>query len=133
MSEFEDKLGAILNNPDAMGQIANLAKSFGSGGGAAVAAETPEAPDCSAEAPPAGGDLFAALGNLDPRIIQTAMKLFTEYSTGDEKKVALLSALRPFVKEERYAKVDRAIQVAKLSRMIRLGLELFKKEETDDV
>ncbi|MEG1578026.1 MAG: hypothetical protein RRY64_00070 [Oscillospiraceae bacterium] len=133
MSEFEDKLGAILNNPDAMGQIANLAKSFGSGGGAAVPADMSESPEASAEVPTAGSDLFSALGSLDPRIIQTAMKLFTEYSTGDEKKVALLSALRPFVKEERYAKVDRAIQVAKLSRMIRMGLELFKKEETDDV
>ncbi|MEG2138488.1 MAG: hypothetical protein RRY64_07485 [Oscillospiraceae bacterium] len=130
MSEFEDKLGAILNNPDAMGQIASLAKSFG--GGAApsdVSAPADETPPPSA----ADGDLFAALGSLDPRIIQTAMKLFTEYSTGDEKKVALLSALRPFVKEERYAKVDRAIQVAKLSRMIRMGLELFKKEEPEDV
>ena len=39
----------------------------------------------------------------------------------------LLAALRPFVKEERFAKVDRAIQVAKLSRVIRVAFQLFKE------
>lgn len=131
MSEFEDKLGAILSNPDAMGQIMSLAQSLGGGQGDRQPDSSPEG-----DAPPpssGGGDLLSSLGNLDPRILQAGMKLFSEYNTGDNRNAALLAALRPFVKESRYAKVDRAVQVAKLSRIIRVALEFFKKEGGSDV
>ena len=63
------------------------------------------------------------------------MGLLSEYNSTDERKVALLAALRPFVKEERYAKVDKAVQIARLSRVIRAAFQLFKKsgEEEADV
>ena len=44
---------------------------------------------------------------------------------------ALLAALRPYVREERYAKLDKAIQIAKLSRLIRSGLDLFRARKED--
>ena len=50
---------------------------------------------------------------------------------GDDKRTALLEALRPFVREERYAKLDKAIQIAKLSRLIRSGLDLFRARKED--
>ncbi|MEG2421099.1 MAG: hypothetical protein RSB55_06080 [Oscillospiraceae bacterium] len=136
MSDFEEKLGALLGNSDAMGKIMSMASSLGGSEDVppATDAQVPAAaaddfqPPPSADAP-LGGDLFSALGSLDPRILQTAMRLFSEYNATDDRKAALLTALRPFVREKRYAKVDRAIQVAKLSRVIRIGLELFKKEE----
>ena len=59
------------------------------------------------------------------------MTLFSEYSATDDRKIALLAALKPFLKEERYAKMDRAIQIAKLSRVIRVAFQLFKKEGQD--
>ena len=33
MSDFEEKLNSILSNPEAMGQIMNLAQSLNPGGG----------------------------------------------------------------------------------------------------
>lgn len=74
-----------------------------------------------------GGNPLSALGDLDPRLIQTGMRLLSEMNRTDDRKTALLTALRPFVKESRYAKVDRAIQIAKLSRVIRVALTLFKE------
>ena len=70
---------------------------------------------------------LAALGDLDPRVLQAGMRLLSELGSTDDRKTALLTALRPFVKEERFAKVDRAIQVAKLSRVIRVAFQLFKE------
>jgi len=49
-----------------------------------------------------------------------------EYRSEDDGRIALLNALRPFVKEKRYAKVDKAIQIARLSRLIRVALDVFK-------
>lgn len=169
MAELEEKLNAILGNPEAMGQIVSIAKALTgeSGeeppapqeGGSGTAEYSPVEPPVEAASGPApsqdgggpdwgsimallsgfsgGGNGSAgdaasnplgALGNLDPRLIQTAVTLFSEYSATDDRKIALLAALKPFLKEERYAKMDRAIQIAKLSRVIRVAFQLFKKE-----
>ena len=71
--------------------------------------------------------MLGALGNLDAGTLSAAASLIGQFSNdGDDKRTALLTALRPFVKEERYAKLDKAIQIAKLSRLIRSGLDLFR-------
>lgn len=133
MSDFEDKLGAILSNQDAMSQIMSLAQSLGGGAKQTApppieaSAETPAQPtDPGAGPSPGGGDLFSALGNLDPRLISMAMRLMSEYNSNDDDRAALLSALRPFVKAERYAKLDKAMQISKLTRVIRIALDSFK-------
>ena len=51
-----------------------------------------------------------------------------ELGQEDDRRTALLSALRPFVKKERYAKLDRAIQIARLSRVIRTAFRFFQEE-----
>ena len=170
MAEFDEKLSAILGDPEAMGQIVSIAKALtdGMGSGEPPAGEAPSsqpvpappageaAPGPPQEAQPAppppaqgsagpdwsavmgllsglsggGGGAAAnplgALGDLDPRLIQTAVRLFSEYSATDDRKIALLTAIKPFLKEERYAKVDKAVQIAKLSRVIRVAFQLFK-------
>ena len=73
------------------------------------------------------GNPFAMLENIDPRMLQLGMRIFSEYNRTDDKKTALLLALRPFVKEERYAKVDRAVQIARLSRVIRVAFDVFRE------
>ena len=51
MSDFEEKLNAILSNPESMGQIMNLAQSLNLGGGGEPSGEGgPAAPQ--PEAPP---------------------------------------------------------------------------------
>lgn len=119
MSELEEKLGAILSNQDAMSQIMALAKSLGGGGTAEP--PPPAAPALEPAAPaPAGG-------GIDPRLLSMAAKLAGAYSdAGDDRRVALLAALRPFVKEERHAKLDKAIQIARLTRVVRTALDSFR-------
>ena len=145
MSELEDKLNTILGDPQAMGQIMALAQSLGSGKD-----QQPEAPppqDRRDEPPPPSGqaaappDLSALLGSLtgegggglDPRLLTLGARIMSEYNADDGGRTALLQALRPFVKERRYAKLDRAIQIAKLSRPIRVALEVLRGGGQDHV
>ena len=132
MSEFEDKLQSILGNPQAMDQIMSIARSISGN------PPTQEGPDPSEELFPQtiqtasnSNDPFSLLNELDPRLLQIGMRLLSEYNSNDNKTAALLCALQPFVREERYAKVDKAIQIAKLSRLIRIALESFRKGDAD--
>lgn len=145
MSELEEKLENILGNPQAMAQIMSLAQSLNQGGSAtpagdgaqaqettsadasppASATPTPPQPPASARVPEGG--LGGLLGGLDPNMLSAAAGLLGQFNGGDDdRRVALLTALRPFVREQRYARLDKAIQIAKLSRLIRSGLDLFR-------
>lgn len=146
MSELEEKLENILGNPQAMAQIMSLAQSL-NGGGSPPPAGTGEPSSAQEQASPAPapapsppppasggagdglGGLLGGLGSLDPKLLSAAAGLLGQFNSGgDDQRVALLTALRPFVKEQRYAKLDKAIQIAKLSRLIRSGLELFRAQ-----
>ena len=169
MADLEEKLNAILGNPEAMGQIMSIARSLSDAGDSAGDAQRSgqdaqaaeqsssgahdgdaggQAPDSDAvaallsgltgqsspEGQSGGGDSpLSVLGSLDPKLIQIALQLFSAYSAEDDRRTALLSALKPFLKEERQAKLEKAIQIAKLSRVIRVAFQVFKKEggETD--
>lgn len=123
MNDLEDKLGAILSNQDAMSQIMALAKSLGGGSGD----ETPPSAAPSLEPPENTSAATSAAGGLDPRLLSMAAKLAGAYSdAGDDRRVALLTALGPFVKEERQAKLNKAIQIARLTRVVRIALDSFR-------
>ena len=130
MSGLEEKLEGILSNPKAMEQIMSLAQSLGKSSvqSQPPASDTQSQPE--QEPPPASepsdSGLLDTLSQIDPRLISGAFQLMSQYQNNDDGRVALLNALRPFVKEKRYAKLDKAIQIAKLSRLIRMGLELLR-------
>lgn len=152
MSELEEKLNAILGDPQAMGQIMSLAQSLGGGGSSqpspppppadatpAASAPSTAAPDLSALLSGLAGGLSgnsqgnspgnaagSAFSGLDPRLFALAGKVMSEYQSNDDGRAALLQALRPFVREKRYAKLDKAIQIARLSRVIRIAFDVFK-------
>ena len=149
MSELEEKLENILGNPQAMAQIMALAQSLNQGGSAANdrdgSQSQPQEPDAAgpatpfpAAAPPQpaapAGTPAVGLGNLlgglDPNMLSAAAGLLGQFNGGDDdRRVALLTALRPFVREQRYARLDKAIQIARLSRLIRSGLDLFRAKK----
>lgn len=133
MAEWEEKLEGILSNPQAMEQIMALAKSLEGG----TTSDSPQPSSAPAPATPSTpsdlSGLLGSVGQLDPKILSTAAKLFTQMGRQDDRRTALLQALRPFVKPERYAKLDKAIQIAKLSVLIRSGIELFRAKEDDHV
>ena len=138
MAGLEEQLDHILSDPAAMGQIAALAKSLGLGGGAAGETSAP-APPAPTEGPaPAEGQAAPAAApagpQLDPRLLRLGSRLLAEYQRPDQKGAALLAALRPFVKPARYARLDRAIQIARLSRVIRVAMTALREGgETGDV
>ena len=140
MGEFEEKLNSILGDKEAMGQIMALAQSLGKPAPPAPKPEEetrePGWERTGAPAPEsgAGGDPLSMLGSLDPRMVQMGMRLLKEYRTGDDRNAALLAALRPFLRKERYARLDRAIQIARLSRVLRVAFQsLGGKEEGEGV
>lgn len=143
MSEFEDKLNAILSNPEAMGQIMNLAQSLGNtqaqqtnSSTIVTSSETPpeESENNAGEtaSAPFANNSFSMLGNLDPRLIHLASQLMTAYQSNDDNRAALLTALRPFVKPERYAKLEQAIRISKMTRVIRIALDSFRTRDGGD-
>lgn len=122
MAEWEEKLGAILNNPQAMSQIMSIAQSLGGKGGEEPTQEA--VPENVQAEPDQGG-----LDGLDPRLMEMGLRAMAAYQDGDDRRGALLRALRPFVKPQRYAKVDKAIQIARLSKVVRAALEGLKGGE----
>lgn len=136
MSDFEEKLNAVLSNPDAMSQIMNLAQSLnlggGSGGEGGASEGTKDSPGPPPEGGPGGGpvpgdlpDLGKLLGGIDPAMLQRLAPLMGELSGGggNDERMQLLYALRPFLKPERRDKVERAARAAKL---IRVGEKLLQ-------
>ena len=97
MSEMEEKLNALLSNPQLMQQIASMAQAMGS-----------QAPQQPPEQTP------SAMPALDPRLLQTVAQ--TMGQTGiDSNQKALLHALSPYLSTNRVQKLERAMQAARLA------------------
>lgn len=133
MAEFDEKLNAILSDPQAMRQIMSIAQALG--GSEEEKAAEKSASEAQSDRPAGtapkidAASLLSPLENLDPKLVQAALRLFSEYYATDSRKTALLSALLPFLKEERYEKVDKAVQITKLSRVVRVAFQLLKGGE----
>ena len=92
MEGMEEKLGAILGNPQMMQQIMALAQSMGS--------QSPEPP------PKQDGP--------DAAMMQKMMAAF-QCSAVDAHQQALLSALDPYLTRDRISRLERAMRAAKLA------------------
>lgn len=194
-NNFGEKLGAILNNPQAMEQIMAIARSLG---GAEATQDPPVSAPNSAQLPPssdpnsaqittgfgpnspsngnsfgqnspsdgggfgsnsagggfgqnssAGGGGFgqeagqgsspasapfspaldSGFSGVDPKLMAAAMRALEAYRDPHNRQAALLGALKPFLKPQRQAKVEKAVQIAKLSKMVRSALEGWKGGE----
>ena len=132
MGEFEEKLMAFLPNPPARALVMTLAPSLNLGGEGGTSGGTGE----DAAPPPGGGGaggpgdlsglsgLGDLLGQIDPKMVQRLLPLLGEAAGGggNDERMQLLYALRPFLKPERRDKVERAVKVA---RLIRVGKKLL--------
>lgn len=92
MEGMEEKLGAILGNPQMMQQIMSLAQNLGS-------------PPPPAQEKPQGPD---------PAMVQQMMTL-VQGSGIDQNQRALLRALDPYLTRERISRLERAMRAAKLA------------------
>ncbi len=123
MNDFEGKLDQILNDPQTMSQIITFAQSLG-----APSQQHPKETQDTASSPQYGEST-----PLDSKLLSGIAALFGQYQSGTDDRVVLLNALRPFLKKERYPKLDQVVQIAKLSGIARLALELFRAKEDVDV
>ena len=113
MSEFEDKINAILGNPAEMEKITKLAAQIMGGGGAA--SSPPEAPQQPPKEKPQetpGLDL----GGLDPELFGKIGRLLSQTSGGSDK-TALLRAMGPYLSQDRREKMEKAMRFAKIAKL----------------
>ena len=99
MSEMEDKLGAILGNPDMMQQIMSMAQALGGSG-------PPPDPEPQI-APP-------EFPNIDPTLLRTIAGV-AKNSRVDENQQHLLAALCPYMSQAKVRKLEKAMRAAKLA------------------
>lgn len=128
MADFEEALNSLLADPDAMGQIMDLAGKLGLGSEGA-GSPGPDPSPSAQEAPPEppgpppllGADQLGQMGKL--------LALFQTSRQTDQEADALLAALRPYLRPDRQRKLDRACQLAGLSRAARQAYRLWKEGE----
>ena len=120
MSELEEKLNALLSDPNSMAQVMQMAQQLSGAMGEQKAAAPPPPPSPPVQQPVP--DLGAALGGLDPKLLGKLLPLAGELGTENSAAMQLLNALRPFLKEEKQGKIQRA---ARLARLIHVGKKLL--------
>lgn len=102
MDGMEDKLGAILNNPQMMQQIMSMAQSLSG------TQEEPK-PQIQDPSPP-------SIPDFDPAMLQKFMGLAGHMGVDPNQK-ALLGALTPYLSGGRVQKLEKAMRAAKLASL----------------
>lgn len=111
MSEMEEKLGAILNDPNMMQQIMALAQSMGQSQPAREPAEKMVPEPVEPQQAPA----------FDPAMLQRISSLAGK--TGiDKNQQTLLRALRPYLSSGRITKLEKAMRAARVAQMAGLAI-----------
>lgn len=98
MSELEEKLNALMSNPQLMQQIAALAQNM---------------PQPSQDIPPQESSQHS-LPSLEPQQLQAIAQVF-QHSGVDQNQQALLQALSPYLSSTRIHKLERAMRAAKMA------------------
>ena len=101
MSEFDETLHSVLSNPEAMDQIMALAQSLS--GGTGKEREPLEEAD-------------------EPQTICEGKTLADQVMGSNDPGTELLHALGPYLKEERRKRLDRALELARTTRLIRTAV-----------
>ena len=122
MDDMESKLNAMLNDPAAMSRILQMAQQL-SGSTAQPGAPPPPPKNDSPPPPPQGG-------GFDPALLVRFLPLVQELQHSNTQTMQLLYALRPFLKEEKQPKVERA---AKLAHLICVGKRFLTEGGLDIV
>lgn len=98
MSELEEKLGTVLNNPQMMQQILSMAQSLGN-------SQQNSPPEPAREEPT---PIF------DPGLIQKLAGMAAQGNV-DTDQQALLQALSPYLSRQRVGKLERAMRAARMA------------------
>lgn len=113
MDDVNEKLNALLSDPSSMAQIMQLAQQLSGSMGGDTAQPAAVSPAASPSPPPP-----APLPAIDPQVIAKYLPLLQELTRDTSQTTQLLYALRPFLKDGKQNKVERA---ARLARLITIG------------
>lgn len=98
MDDMQQKLDAILGNPEMMSQLMQMAQSLGS----------PTQPPPMPEPAP--------IPAIDPGMLQKVLGI-AQQSGIDGDQQGLLQGLSPYLSHDRIAKLEKAMRAAKLARL----------------
>lgn len=101
MAGLEEQLGAILNNPQMMSSLMQMAQSLG--------ASQPPQPEA-----PQNQNPIADLG-IDIGLLQK-IGAMAQSSNIDAQQKNLLSALTPYLHQDRISRLEKAMRAARLAR-----------------
>lgn len=109
MGDFENKLNDLLKSPESLEQIMNLARSLSGAEAENTEKEVKqESPKSQSNADPATG--------FDPKLMGMLGSALKEFGVPSDN-AALISAIKPYLKQDRRDKVEKAIQIAKLAKI----------------
>lgn len=133
MDDLNQQINQILSDPQSMQQIQNMAAALGLGAPKnepppAPQNKPPNTPDLSALLAGLGGgsspapELTGGLGGLSPQLLQTVGKLAPLLSQANQEddSTRLLRALRPLLSAARQQKLDEAIKILQMMRLLPL-------------
>ena len=130
MDDLNQQIQNILSDPQAMGQLQGLLRSLGGGQGdnQPQAAPASSGPDLSSLLGALGGGApqpaqnESSLAGVSPQSLSMMPRLMPLLSQANREDDAtrLLRALRPLLGEQRQKKVDEAIQILQMLRLLPL-------------
>jgi len=107
MDGMEEKMNAILNDPQMMGKIMAMAQSL----------SRPESGNPQAkESPPQKEEPAFSLPDIDPSMLQK-LSGFMGQNRIDPNQQSLLHALTPYLSRDRIRKLEKAMRAARLARV----------------
>lgn len=110
MDSMEEKIGAILNNPQMMQQLMSMAQAFSS-----QASNT----DSPKQHPPKQED--GKPPEFDLGMLQQLSGI-TKMGSIDSQQSALLKALGPYLSNTRISKLEKAMRAAKMAKIASFAL-----------
>lgn len=114
MDGLEEKLSAILNDPNSMEQILSLAKNLGIGPPPSTSSSEQAAPVSTPE------DTSAPL--LDEKMLHTFLSLMQNGGQINDRQDGAAQCPRPFLNPARRNSVDRAVRIARLTGIAEAAL-----------
>ena len=121
MEGMEEKLGAILSNPEMMNTIMSMAKALGQNQPAPEPAPPPkQEPPQQKPAPPPKPSFPMGKNELEMISRISALSQQTGLNRQEE---ALLKALNPYLSRDRLSKLEKAMHAAKMAQFATVAMD----------
>ncbi len=109
MDDISAKIASVLNDPQSMAAIKEMAAGF--------MGDNEQPSDCSQAR--SGFDMSSLIGELSPEQLSGMMRIVSALNSNkSDDRTALLMALRPHLSSKRQKKLDSAVKLLKLAKIM---------------